>query len=103
MADKLSAYATPGSAELDLRAYLDEVVILRPGGTYLIPTGLAVYPADPGHAAVLLPHSGLGHKRNIVLGNLVGLIDSDCQGEPRASMWNRGKGAFTIEPMEHIV
>ena len=94
MADKLPAYATPGSAGLDLRACLDEVVILQPGDTYLVPTGLAVHLANPDYAAVLLPRSGLGHKHGIVLGNLVGLIDSDYQGEL--------KEAFTIEPMERI-
>jgi dUTP diphosphatase len=102
MADKLPAYATPGSAGLDLRACLDEVVILQPGDTYLVPTGLAVHLANPDYAAVLLPRSGLGHKHGIVLGNLVGLIDSDYQGELKVSVWNRGKEAFTIEPMERI-
>ena len=86
MADKLPAYATPGSAGLDLRACLDEAVTLQPGDTYLVPTGLAVYLANPDYAAVLLPRSGLGHKHGIVLGNLVGLIDSDYQGELKVSV-----------------
>lgn len=102
MADKLPAYATPGSAGLDLRACLDEAVTLQPGDTYLVPTGLAVHLANPDYAAVLLPRSGLGHKHGIVLGNLVGLIDSDYQGELKVSVWNRGKEAFTIEPLERI-
>ena len=94
MADKLPAYATPGSAGLDLRACLDEAVTLQPGDTYLVPTGLAVHLANPDYAAVLLPRSGLGHKHGIVLGNLVGLIDSDYQGELKVSVWNRGKEAL---------
>ena len=102
MAEKLPAYATPGSAGLDLRACLDEAVTLQPGDTYLVPTGLAVHLANPDYAAVLLPRSGLGHKHGIVLGNLVGLIDSDYQGELKVSVWNRGKEAFTIEPLERI-
>ena len=99
---QMPAYATPGSAGLDLRACLDEAVTLQPGDTYLVPTGLAVHLANPDYAAVLLPRSGLGHKHGIVLGNLVGLIDSDYQGELKVSVWNRGKEAFTIEPMERI-
>ncbi|EGZ45345.1 dUTP diphosphatase [Neisseria wadsworthii] len=102
MADQLPAYATPGSAGLDLRACLDEAVELAPGDTFLVPTGLAVYLNNPAYAAVLLPRSGLGHKHGIVLGNLVGLIDSDYQGELKVSVWNRGKEVFTIEPMERI-
>lgn len=98
----LPAYATPGSAGLDLRACLDTALVLEPGQTQLIPTGLAVHIADPGLAAVILPRSGLGHKHGIVLGNLVGLIDSDYQGQLMVSCWNRGTTAFTIEPMERI-
>jgi dUTP pyrophosphatase len=96
------AYATDGSAGLDLRAILDAPLVLAPGETQLIKTGLAVHIADPGLAAVILPRSGLGHKHGIVLGNLVGLIDSDYQGELMVSCWNRGQGAFTIEPGERI-
>lgn len=98
----LPAYATPGSAGLDLRACLDAALVLEPGQTQLIPTGLAVHIADPGLAAMILPRSGLGHKHGIVLGNLVGLIDSDYQGQLMVSCWNRGSTAFTIEPMERI-
>ena len=95
-------YATPGSAGLDLRACLDEAVVLAPGQTTLIPTGLSIHIGDPGLAAMLLPRSGLGHKHGIVLGNLVGLIDSDYQGPLMVSCWNRGSTPFTIEPMERI-
>ena len=102
MAEHLPTYATPGSAGLDLRACLDAALILQPGQTVLIPTGLAVHIADPALAAMLLPRSGLGHKHGIVLGNLVGLIDSDYQGPLMVSCWNRGQTAFTIEPMERI-
>ena len=102
MAEQLPAYATPGSAGLDLRACLDAPLRLEPGQTALIPTGLAIHLADPGLAAVLLPRSGLGHKHGIVLGNLVGLIDSDYQGPLMVSCWNRGSTAFTIEPLERI-
>ncbi len=102
MAPHLPAYATPGSAGLDLRACLDAALVLQPGQTALIPTGLSVHIADPGLAAMLLPRSGLGHKHGIVLGNLVGLIDSDYQGPLMVSCWNRGSAAFTIEPMERI-
>ncbi|WP_274584476.1 dUTP diphosphatase [Neisseria leonii] len=102
MADKLPAYATPGSAGLDLRACLDTALTLAPGETALIPTGLAVHLADPDYAAVLLPRSGLGHKHGIVLGNLVGLIDSDYQGELKVSLWNRSSEPFTVEPFERI-
>lgn len=98
----LPAYATDGSAGLDLRAILDAPLILEPGQTTLIKTGLAIYIADPGLAAVILPRSGLGHKHGIVLGNLVGLIDSDYQGELMVSCWNRGQSAFTINPGERI-
>lgn len=102
LADKLPAYATPGSAGLDLRACLDAPLTLQPGQTELLPTGLAIHVADPGFAAVILPRSGLGHKHGIVLGNLVGLIDSDYQGQLMVSCWNRGQTAFTIEPFERI-
>ena len=102
MAEHLPAYATPGSAGLDLRACLDAPLLLQPGQTALIPTGLSVHIGDPGLAAVLLPRSGLGHKHGIVLGNLVGLIDSDYQGPLMVSCWNRGSTPFTIEPMERI-
>lgn len=100
--DKMPTYATTGSAGLDLRAILDEPLTLNPGETCLIKTGLAIHLADPGYAALILPRSGLGHKHGIVLGNLVGLIDSDYQGELMVSTWNRGQEAFTIEPMERI-
>lgn len=98
----LPAYATDGSAGLDLRALLDAPVVLQPGETTLIKTGLAIYIANPHLAAVILPRSGLGHKHGIVLGNLVGLIDSDYQGELMVSCWNRGQEAFTINPGERI-
>lgn len=100
--EKMPDYATTGSAGLDLRAMLDEPLTLNPGETRLIKTGLAIHLADPGYAALILPRSGLGHKHGIVLGNLVGLIDSDYQGELMVSTWNRGQEAFTIEPMERI-
>ncbi|RZI84450.1 MAG: dUTP diphosphatase [Rubrivivax sp.] len=102
MADFLPAYATPGSAGLDLRACLDQAVVLAPGQAQLIPTGLSMHLGDPGLAAMILPRSGLGHKHGIVLGNLVGLIDSDYQGPLMVSCWNRGSAPFTIEPMERI-
>ncbi|AGH72169.1 dUTP diphosphatase [Edwardsiella piscicida] len=98
----LPTYATPGSAGLDLRACLDRAVVLAPGETTLLPTGLAIHIADPSLAAVILPRSGLGHKHGIVLGNLVGLIDSDYQGQLMISVWNRGQTPFTIEPGERI-
>lgn len=98
----LPAYATAGSAGLDLRACLDDSLVLNPGQTELIPTGLAIHIGDPGLAAVVLPRSGLGHKHGIVLGNLVGLIDSDYQGQLYVSCWNRGQTAFTIVPGERI-
>ena len=96
------AYATPGSAGLDLRACLDAPLTLAPNAWQLVPTGLAIHLADPGYAALILPRSGLGHKHGIVLGNLVGLIDSDYQGQLMVSAWNRSDVAFTIEPMERI-
>ena len=98
----LPSYATEGSAGLDLRAMLSEPLTLEPGQTQLLPTGLAIYIADPALAAMILPRSGLGHKHGIVLGNLVGLIDSDYQGELMVSCWNRGQQPFTIEPGERI-
>ena len=100
--EQLPHSATPGSAGLDLRACLDGPMILNPGETKLIPTGLAMHLADPGYAAVILPRSGLGHKHGVVLGNLVGLIDSDYQGQLMVSLWNRGQEAFTIQPFERI-
>lgn len=102
MAERLPAYATPGSAGLDLRACLDAPLALAPNACALVPTGLAIHIADPGFAALILPRSGLGHKHGIVLGNLVGLIDSDYQGQLMVSAWNRSETAFTIEPMERI-
>ena len=98
----LPAYATEGSAGLDLRACLDEALTVEPGQTHLVPTGLAIHIADPSLAATILPRSGLGHKHGIVLGNLVGLIDSDYQGQLMVSVWNRGHSTFTIEPGERI-
>ena len=95
-------YATAGSAGLDLRAILDAPLVLQPGETQLLKTGLSIFVADPALAAVILPRSGLGHKHGIVLGNLVGLIDSDYQGELMVSCWNRGQSAFTVEPLERI-
>jgi dUTP pyrophosphatase len=100
--DKLPAYATPGSAGLDLRACLDAPLTLQPNAWQLVPTGIAIYLQDSGYAALILPRSGLGHKHGIVLGNLVGLIDSDYQGQLMVSAWNRSDVAFTIEPMERI-
>lgn len=102
MAEQLPAYATPGSAGLDLRACLDQPLVLEPGQSQLIPTGLSIHIGDPGLAAMILPRSGLGHKHGIVLGNLVGLIDSDYQGPLMVSCWNRGQAAFTVQPMERI-
>lgn len=95
-------YATPGSAGLDLRACLEAPIHLAPGQTTLVPTGLAIHLADPGLAAMILPRSGLGHKHGIVLGNLVGLIDSDYQGELMVSVWNRGHDSFTLNPLDRI-
>ena len=100
--DQLPGYATPGSAGLDLRACIAEPLTLNPGETELIPAGLAIHLADPGVAAVILPRSGLGHKHGIVLGNLVGLIDSDYQGQVFVSTWNRGSAPFVIQPMERL-
>jgi dUTP pyrophosphatase len=102
MADQLPTYATPGSAGLDLRACLDAPLTLEPNAWQLVPTGLAVWLKDPGYAALILPRSGLGHKHGIVLGNLVGLIDSDYQGQLMVSAWNRSATAFTIQPMERL-
>ena len=98
----LPTYATTGSAGLDLRACLDSAIDLQPGETTLVPTGLAIHIADPQLAAVILPRSGLGHKHGVVLGNLVGLIDSDYQGQLMVSVWNRGQQGFIIEPGERI-
>jgi dUTP pyrophosphatase len=95
-------YATDGSAGMDLRACLDDTLILQPGQTELLPTGIAIHIADPSLAAVLLPRSGLGHKHGIVLGNLVGLIDSDYQGQLYVSCWNRGNDVFSVDPGERI-
>ncbi len=100
--DQLPAYATSGSAGLDLRACIDTPFVLKPGQTELIPSGIAIHLADPSLAAMVLPRSGMGHKHGIVLGNLVGLIDSDYQGQILVSLWNRGAVAFTLNPMERI-
>ena len=100
--DQMPAYATPGSAGLDLRACLDQPLTLAANAWQLVPTGLSIHLADPGYAAMILPRSGLGHKHGIVLGNLVGLIDSDYQGQLMVSAWNRSTTAFTIQPMERI-
>jgi dUTP pyrophosphatase len=102
MREQLPAYATPGSAGLDLRACLDAPLTLEPGQTVLVPTGLAIHLCDPGYAAVILPRSGLGHKHGIVLGNLVGLIDSDYQGQLMVSTWNRGNTTFVLNPFERL-
>ncbi|MGE8162533.1 dUTP diphosphatase [Paraburkholderia sp. NPDC080076] len=102
MREQLPAYATNGSAGLDLRACLDEPLTLKPGETALVPTGLAIHVGDPGYAALILPRSGLGHKHGIVLGNLVGLIDSDYQGQLMISTWNRGETTFVLNPMERL-
>lgn len=102
LVNQLPTYATPGSAGLDLRACLDGPLVLQPNAWQLVPTGIAIYLADPSFAALILPRSGLGHKHGIVLGNLVGLIDSDYQGQLMVSAWNRSDVAFTIEPMERI-
>lgn len=98
----LPRYATAGAAGLDLRACLERPLTLQPGDSELVPSGIAIHLGDPGYAAVVLPRSGLGSKHGIVLGNLVGLIDSDYQGEVMVSVWNRGKNAFTIQPMDRI-
>ncbi|ARP90263.1 deoxyuridine 5'-triphosphate nucleotidohydrolase [Bordetella genomosp. 9] len=102
MSEYLPAYATPGAAGLDLRACLNEPLTIEPGATELVPTGLAVHIGDPGYAAMILPRSGLGHKHGIVLGNLVGLIDSDYQGQLMVSTWNRSDTAFTLHPMDRL-
>ena len=102
MAEQLPTYATPGSAGLDLRACLPAPLVLQPGEAQLLPTGIAIHIGDPGLAAMILPRSGLGHKHGIVLGNLVGLIDSDYQGPLMVSVWNRGQQVFTVQPMERI-
>ena len=102
MKDQLPHYATPGSAGLDLRACLDQPLTLQPNAWQLVPLGIAMHLADPAYAALILPRSGLGHKHGIVLGNLVGLIDSDYQGQLMVSAWNRSPTAFTIEPMERV-
>ena len=102
MAEHVPAYATPGSAGLDLRACLDAALVVQPGQTHLIPTGISIHIGNPGFAAMILPRSGLGHKHGIVLGNLVGLIDSDYQGPLMVSCWNRGSMPFTVQPMERI-
>ncbi|WP_050468101.1 dUTP diphosphatase [Herbaspirillum chlorophenolicum] len=102
MQDQLPAYATPGSAGLDLRACIDAPLTIAPGSTHLIPTGLAIHLADSNYAAVILPRSGMGHKHGIVLGNLVGLIDSDYQGQLMVSTWNRGATEFVLNPMERL-
>ena len=95
-------YTTEGSGAMDLRACIDEAVVLEPGASFLVPTGLAIYIANPSLAGLILPRSGLGHKHGVVLGNLVGLIDSDYQGELKVSLWNRGKEPFTIEPGHRV-
>ncbi|HEX7954944.1 MAG TPA: dUTP diphosphatase [Burkholderiales bacterium] len=100
--DQLPAYATSGSAGLDLRACISEPMVLKPGQTEMVPSGIAIHLADPGLAAMVLPRSGMGHKHGIVLGNLVGLIDSDYQGQILVSLWNRGTAAFTLNPLERI-
>ncbi|MBC5782415.1 dUTP diphosphatase [Ramlibacter sp. USB13] len=102
IADQMPSYATPGSAGLDLRACLDAPLTLEPNAWQLVPTGLAMWLKDPGYAALILPRSGLGHKHGIVLGNLVGLIDSDYQGQLMVSAWNRSDTAFTLQPMERL-
>lgn len=99
---RLPAYATPGSAGLDLRACIEHVMTIEPGEAHLVPTGIAIHLADPGLAAMVLPRSGLGHKHGIVMGNLVGLIDSDYQGQIFVSCWNRGRVSFMLNPMERI-
>ena len=102
MRDNLPEYATAGAAGLDLRACIDVPLLLAPGDVQLIPSGLAIHIGDPAYAAIILPRSGLGAKHGIVLGNLVGLIDSDYQGELKVSLWNRGNAAFTIQPLDRI-
>ena len=100
--EQLPAYATAGSAGLDLRACIDAPLVIAPGVTVLVPTGLAIYIANPGYAAMILPRSGLGHKHGIVLGNLVGLIDSDYQGPLMVSTWNRGATEFVLQPLDRL-
>ncbi|WP_018150537.1 dUTP diphosphatase [Leeia oryzae] len=100
--DNLPAYATPGAAGLDLRAAIEKPLVIEPGQTELVPTGISIHIADPGLAAMILPRSGLGHKNGIVLGNLVGLIDSDYQGQLFISTWNRSKVAFTLNPLDRL-
>ena len=100
--ENLPQYATTGSAGLDLRACIDQAIDIEPGQTTLVPTGIAIHIADPRYAAMILPRSGMGHKHGIVLGNLVGLIDSDYQGPLMVSTWNRGQSAFRLEPMERL-
>ncbi|HJW56250.1 MAG TPA: dUTP diphosphatase [Burkholderiaceae bacterium] len=102
MKEQMPAYATIGSAGLDLRACIDAPLTIQPGETHLVPTGLAIHLANPGYAAMILPRSGMGHKHGIVLGNLVGLIDSDYQGQLMVSTWNRGHAEFTLQPMERL-
>ncbi len=102
IADRMPRYATPGSAGLDLRAVLDEALTIAPGETVLVATGLAIHIEDVNYAAMILPRSGLGHKHGIVLGNLVGLIDADYQGQLMVSVWNRGRDPFVLEPFERI-
>jgi dUTP pyrophosphatase len=102
MREQLPAYATPGSAGLDLRACIDSPLEMQPGDTFLMPTGLAVHVADPGYCALVLPRSGMGFKNGIVLANLVGLIDSDYQGQLMVPLWNRSQKAFTLNPMERV-
>lgn len=102
MKDFLPAYATTGSAGLDLRACVDAPLVIEAGQTVLVPTGLAIHIGDPGYAAMILPRSGLGHKNGIVLGNLVGLIDSDYQGQLMVSTWNRGNQTFTLQPLDRL-
>jgi dUTP pyrophosphatase len=102
MRENLPGYATAGAAGLDLRACIDAPLLLAPGDVQLIPSGLAIHIGDPAYAAIILPRSGLGAKHGIVLGNLVGLIDSDYQGELKVSLWNRGNAAFTIQPLDRI-
>lgn len=102
MKELLPAYGTPGSAGLDLRACLDAPLTIEPGQTVLVPTGLAIHIGDPGYCAMILPRSGLGHKNGIVLGNLVGLIDSDYQGQLMVSTWNRSQATFVLQPMDRL-
>ena len=102
IAEQLPAYATPGSAGLDVRACLEQPLTLAPNAWELVPTGIAMHLKDPGYAALILPRSGLGHKHGIVLGNLVGLIDSDYQGQLMVSAWNRSSSAFTLQPLERL-